>query len=93
MTETTKSIKIHILGEDYSIVSDESADHIVQAAELVNSYMQEITAKSSVSNEKRIAVLGALRLASKLVQLEAAVSQDKKKEQELIALLDTVLIS
>lgn len=92
MIEKNKNIKVTIFGDEYSLVTDESHDQIKQAAHLVDTYMQEIVHKGFLSNEKKIAVLGALRLASKVMQLETIVQNEQKKEQDLIALLDRALL-
>lgn len=63
--------KLLIFGDHYSIVSDESQAHITKAAAQVDALMKEISAKANHVDEKRIAVLVALQLASKLLALES----------------------
>lgn len=92
MSDMSQNLKIHIFGEEYSLVSDESHEHIEKAAMLVDAYMREIAEKGTLANEKKIAILGALRLASKLVQLESTIQQCNKKEQDLIAYLNQALV-
>ena len=93
MNEKKTNLKIHIFGDEYSLLSDESHEHIKQAALLVDDCMQDIVQKSSISSEKKIAVLGALRLASKMMHLESLIQEHAKKEQDLIHGIDRVLIS
>lgn len=63
--------KLLIFGEHYSIVSDESQALITKAAAQVDALMKEISAKAAHVDEKRIAVLVALQLASKMLALES----------------------
>jgi cell division protein ZapA (FtsZ GTPase activity inhibitor) len=63
--------KLLIFGDHYSIVSDESYTHITKAAAQVDALMKEIAAKAVHVDEKRIAVLVALQLASKMLSLES----------------------
>lgn len=63
--------KLLIFGDHYSIVSDESQADIAKAAAYVDALMKEISAKAAHVDEKRIAVLVALQLASKMLALES----------------------
>jgi cell division protein ZapA (FtsZ GTPase activity inhibitor) len=68
---STQKIKVTILGETYTLVSDESEELIKSSAALVDSQMQELTKKLGTSIEARkIAVLVALQLASKQLAAE-----------------------
>lgn len=63
--------KLLIFGDHYSIVSDESQAQITKAAAYVDVLMKEISSKAVHVDEKRIAVLVALQLASKVLALES----------------------
>ena len=80
----TKKYKVFICGEAYSLVSDESERNILRAADLVDSMAAEISTKADVSNPKRIISLVALRLASKMLNLEDG-------ENKLLNLIDQEL--
>lgn len=68
---STQKIKVTILGESYTLVSDESEELIKSSAALVDNQMQELTKKLGTSIEARkIAVLVALQLASKQLAAE-----------------------
>ena len=88
MMNAAKSYKINIFGDQYSIASDESEEHIKQAAQLVDSLMKEIANASRLNDGRKIAVIAALELASKLaVQMQEC----QAKEQLLIQQIDQEL--
>ncbi|MBS1987451.1 cell division protein ZapA [Candidatus Dependentiae bacterium] len=61
-----KSLKISIMGKQYSIATDQdNNDDIIQAALLVDQLMKNKTAQSALSEEK-VAVVVALQLAADL---------------------------
>ncbi len=76
--------KLLIFGDHYSIVSDEPQAHVAQAAAQVDALMKEISLKASQVDEKRIAVLVALQLASKVLALESSIESTHNRHQELI---------
>lgn len=76
--------KLLIFGDHYSIVSDEPQTHVTQAAAHVDALMKEISLKAAQVDEKRIAVLVALQLASKLLALESTIESTQNRHQELI---------
>ena len=80
------SYKLLIFGDYYSIVTDESQDQISKAAALIDSQLKEIASKISPSSvdEKRIAVLVSLQMASKVLFLESQLEQVSARHKELI---------
>ncbi len=82
-----KNIKVSIFGEGYSLISDESEEHIASVARRVDTLMREIAQQSSITDPKRIAVLVALRLASDLKNQESLLEH---KYQEYVQLLDRI---
>ena len=91
--EKTQRCKVHIFGDEYSLVTNEPAEHIVQAAHMVDVLMREISEKSAISQEKKVAVLAALRMASKIVALESEIAQERQKEKTIIEQIDKALLS
>lgn len=69
---------VHILGDDYTIISDESENHIMASAKQVDDLMTDIFNKVSSADVKKLAVLAALRIASDLLH-----SQTQKQESDL----------
>lgn len=89
--DKAKSLKLRIFDKEYTIVSDESEERVKQTAYLVDSIMREIVEHAKKLPEERIAVLAALRLASKLLTIESNKEQEKLKQQSLSLLLDREL--
>jgi cell division protein ZapA (FtsZ GTPase activity inhibitor) len=89
--DKAKSLKLRIFDKEYTIVSDESEERVKQTAYLVDSLMREIVEHAKKLPEERIAVLAALRLASKLLTIESDKEQEKLKQQSLSLLLDREL--
>ena len=85
-----KTYKVRIFDEDYSLLSDESKEHLIQSAALVDSCMREISQGASISDIKKVAVLAALRMASQVIRLEGTVNSYSRKETNLVAEIDSV---
>lgn len=82
------SYKLSIGGDHYCIVSDESPDAIHKAALLVDSMVKEIATKASHVEEKRVATLAALQIATQLVLLESMVATNHQRQQKLVERLE-----
>ncbi|MCX5921990.1 MAG: cell division protein ZapA [Candidatus Dependentiae bacterium] len=93
MIKNVKNYKVTIFGDQYSLMSDESEETIVQAAALVDSLMREIAQYSKVSDGKKIAVLTALRIASRVSALESEHEMIKHHKEKLIDQIDQELFS
>lgn len=78
-----KSYKVQIFEEYYVLSSDESEALVLKAAEIVDLAMKEISHHFAISDVKKIAVLSALRIASKLLHNEC---ENDNKEQRMITL-------
>ncbi|TET06589.1 cell division protein ZapA [Candidatus Dependentiae bacterium] len=91
MSNTLKSYQLEIFGNQYKLLSDESEQHVVQSAQVVDKYMKEIADRVTNKNIQRIAVLAAVRLASMLLYKESELEQKQFHEKELIALIDREL--
>jgi cell division protein ZapA (FtsZ GTPase activity inhibitor) len=75
--------KLLISDEQYSIVSDETLAHVTQAGHMVDQLLKEICAKAPHVDEKRIAVLAALQLASKIIAADCHAQSVKSRHEEL----------
>ena len=93
MISEPKQYSVTIFNEEYTIVSDESEQHVTEATQLVNSVIQEITAKAPTMDPKRVAVLAAIRLASNVVSLDEQQLMRKQKEEALVGLVEQALKS
>jgi cell division protein ZapA (FtsZ GTPase activity inhibitor) len=90
MISQPKKYKISILGESYSIVTDETEEHIVRAASLVDTYMQEIAQKLGSGDIKKLAVLAGLQSSSKLLHSEIMLAQERERYSRLETLLKVI---
>ncbi len=88
MNRETKNYKVHIFDDEYVLITDESEEHIIQSATAVDSLMKELAQKSRITDAKKLAVLAALRIASKALALENDLIQRTQKEAELIKQLE-----
>lgn len=88
-----KNYTIDILGDQYSVVSDESSEHIAQTAAYIHALLQDILAHDATMDHKKAVVLTALRIASKLIHVEQEHQMLHLKGQQLVHTLDDFLCS
>ena len=88
MTNEAKKFTVTILGQTYTIVSDEAEEQVLQAAALVDTSMQEIVKKANSLDSQKIAVLVALKYASKFLAQESIMQNFSKRELELISIIN-----
>lgn len=91
VSDKLKKYKVSIFGESYFLVSDESEHHLTAAAQLVDSCMREIADKSQITESKRIAVLVALQLASKVLAHKETLERYNAHSDKLLNLVATEL--
>lgn len=81
------SISVKILGLDYRLsVSHEDQPDLLQAAELVESYMRSIQETGKVVGLNRIAVLTALRLAHELLRSRKETKKNEGTKKESVGI-------
>lgn len=85
MCNETQSVSI--FEETYSIVTDESAELLQNAATLVDKRMKG-AAQAGIRDQKKIAVLVALQLASELLKEEAHSESFRVKNKAIIEWLE-----
>lgn len=88
----SKSYKVSIFGEIYSLVSDESEQHISEAANRVDGMMKEVAHATGVQDTKRLAVLVALRLMSSTLQNEVRIDGVVEHYREIAQKIDQFLV-
>jgi cell division protein ZapA (FtsZ GTPase activity inhibitor) len=86
-----KSYKVTICGNSYALITNEPEDHVIKAAQRVDALIQEIVSKSPGVDEKKVAVLVALRLASHNLQLEAEATAQQHIKEQLVDIIDREL--
>ena len=92
MKHDVVSYKVIILGDEYTIVSDEPEEHIIKAANYTHALMQEIIQKAPYALPKTIAVLAALRLASKVINAEEKAKKRDERNAQVANLIERELI-
>ena len=83
-----KRIEVQLYGESYSIISDEPLETVLEVAKQVDESMRLISRRTGLSDIKKIAVLSALKFATKQCKLEADVLTYDKACEALIHLID-----
>ena len=83
-----KKYRAHIFGDTYAIVSDEKEVLILEAVKIVDSIMREIADASQSVDPKKIAVLTALKIATRALNVEAVMEQDKRLSSRIMNVLD-----
>ncbi len=83
-----KKYRAHIFGDTYAIVSDEKETLILEAVKIVDSIMREIADASQAIDPKKIAVLTALKIATRTLSIEAVIEQEKRLSSRIMNVLD-----
>jgi cell division protein ZapA len=93
MMNEAKNYKVTIFGEQYSLVSDEPANQVIQSAAFVDALMNELASKLKNAEPKKIAVLAALQLANQVIELEQSHQKNATVMQELVQRIDQGILS
>lgn len=86
----TKSYTIRILNDQYTIESDDSDELVIEAAQRVDMLMRELAEENRPIDQKKIALVVALRLASQLIHLEGELKSIGHIEQKLAAVVSSI---
>ncbi len=88
MESGLKKYRAHIFGDSYAIVSDEKEALILESVKIVDSIMREIADTSQVVDPKKIAVLAALKIATRALHIEAIMEQEKRLSSRIMNVLE-----
>jgi cell division protein ZapA (FtsZ GTPase activity inhibitor) len=88
MKKEIQSYSVVILGDTYTIASNESEEHVAQAANNVHILMQEYVSKMPHVPLKTIAIFAALKLASTALKQEVALKEQSSKHDSLVLLIE-----
>lgn len=91
MMNEKKNYKVHIFGDQYFLVSDDSEVLVEKAAKMVDMLMKEIDQHSVTLDPKKVAVLAALRMANSLLTSEHIYNEEQKKKIALIEYINQEL--
>ena len=76
-----RPVEVEIMGQLFSVTSDDGEEHIRRVAGYVDGKMREVTANGRVASSYAAAVLAALNIASEYQKLRA-------EKQEIEATID-----
>jgi cell division protein ZapA len=79
------SVRVTILGDEYSIRTDASAAHTRQVAEHVDRVIRQVLASGTVVETHKAAILAALQITDELFRARADAEQVSVAMQELSA--------
>lgn len=80
-----KRYLVHIYEKEYAILSDDSQEHVLEAAQCVNELMSSIMNKSALAEFEKVAILVALRLASDALKLKIQAQETNKRHEHLVS--------
>lgn len=89
--DKAKRYKVDIFGNEYTLLSDESHETVLEAAEYADRLMTQLSQGAPHADPKKIAVLAAVQLASKLLKLESQIERAKSIEADLSNYIDKEL--
>jgi len=79
-----KRYVVRIYEQEYTLVSDETQEHVFKSVHLVDEAIRSIANKSSQVDIQKVAVLTAVRLASDLLNVQKEL-HDIELRQETLA--------
>jgi len=92
MSECTKrKYSVEIFNQTYTLVSDESEEHVARVGSYVDGIMRDIARQSAIQDTQKVAVLALLQMASKLIRLEQEHDKRAREGEELMARIDAAL--
>ena len=92
MMSEKKRYKVTIFGQEYTLISSEHDEYLLEAARLVDAAMKEIAGKAVAVDSNKVAVMAALHMASSLAQARGLAQQQELRCQSLVAALDALCI-
>jgi len=91
MSTEIKKYEVIILGESYTLASDQNEEHIQAATHKVDEIVKEISQKAPHLEQKKVVVFAAIKVASMLIASEYNLKDVKSREQALLDKLDQEL--
>ena len=71
-----RTLEVIVVGEPYTLVTDESEEHILHAARITDSTIRNIE-RAGINDQRKVIVLAALQIASRMLKM-----QDEQKALE-----------
>ena len=87
-----QSYKVLIFNTEYSLISDETKEHVQQAAHKVDLLMKTMANQMNAANQAKIAVFVALQLASELLHATQHNVQLTENQKTLLDKIELALV-
>ncbi len=87
MTSSKTSVRVSILGEDYTLRSAASAEETIAVARFVDQQIREVMQSGLVIETHKAAILACLRMAGELFQARADA---KRADQDIATLCEEI---
>lgn len=87
MTKARNVVKVSILGEEYSIRSETSAEETLAVAEYLDETIKSTMGPGGAADSKKAAILAALRITGELFEARQA---SREVSEGMIALSDEI---
>lgn len=93
MSQQPRTISVNLMGKDYLVACPEEAEHdLREAAQYLDSKMQEIRASGRIIGSEKVAVMAALNIAYEMnARREADASATRQKLTDLTQLITQTL--
>lgn len=78
-----RSVRVRIVGEEYSLRSDAGEEHTRAVAAYVDRVITQVVASGTVVESHKAAILAALQIADELLRLRAAEATREERIQLL----------
>lgn len=80
-------VKVNICGKEYTVVSEENHEYVLQIAHIVDQKIQEVTERNPALNPAMATVLAALNLADETEKIKAVAREKVNAQAAEIAAL------
>lgn len=84
MMSEKKRYVVQIYGQEYTLVSDETQEHVLKSAYLVDEAIRSIANASSRVDIQKAAVLTAVRLAGDLLNVQQELHTIELRQETLV---------
>lgn len=84
MSEKRHAVKVTIVGEEFTIRSDETPEHTRAVADYLDRTIRQVLHTSPVIETQKAAILAALQITDQLFKARSA-SQEVEREMEALA--------
>lgn len=85
------SVEVQILGQSYSVKTDQDAEHIKKIAQYVDGKLREIYSTAPNVNQTKASIMVALGIADELFKLRIELESFDKMIEEKTKMLSSLL--